>query len=77
MLAAAGVKRILLVAHAYHLPRARFSFERAGLMVIPAPTAFYSGAPLAPQDWLPRGFRLARIALHEWIGILWYRLRSV
>lgn len=77
MLAAAGIKRILLVSHAYHLPRARFSFERAGLMVIPAPTAFYSKAPLTPQDWLPREFRLARIALHEWIGILWYRLRSV
>ncbi|MCU0805347.1 MAG: YdcF family protein [Burkholderiales bacterium] len=38
MLRAAGVTRIVLVAHAFDIPRARGEFEAAGLAVVPAPT---------------------------------------
>jgi uncharacterized SAM-binding protein YcdF (DUF218 family) len=78
LLQAAGVRRVVLVSHAYHLPRARRMFERAGLTVVPAATSYFSRRPLAPQDWLPQaeGMRWVRLALHEWIGLGWDRLRS-
>lgn len=45
ILKAGGVSRVLLVTHAWHMPRAKLAFERAGLEVTPAPTA-YVGDPL-------------------------------
>lgn len=78
LLRAAGVRRVVLVTHAYHLPRARRLFEQAGLAVVPAATGYLSRQPLVPQDWLPQteGMRWVRLALHEWIGIAWYSLRG-
>jgi len=38
ILRAAGVTRIVLVAHAFDIPRARGEFEAAGFAVVPAPT---------------------------------------
>lgn len=72
-----GITRVLLVTHAWHMPRARLAFEAAGLAVTPAPTLFQRGAQ-TPLDFLPQADGLARSrqALHEWIGLLWYRLRG-
>jgi uncharacterized SAM-binding protein YcdF (DUF218 family) len=72
-----GVSRVLLVTHAWHMPRATRSFEAAGIAVTPAPTAFHRG-PLTPLDFVPRpeGIANSRYALHEWIGLVWYALRS-
>ena len=39
-LAAQGVKRVILVTSALHMPRARAALEREGLQVHPAPTDF-------------------------------------
>lgn len=51
----AGVKRVLLVAHGFDMPRARAEFAAAGLEVIPAPTVVALGASFSahPLDWLP------------------------
>ncbi|MEW6165486.1 MAG: YdcF family protein [Pseudomonadota bacterium] len=70
-----GATRILLVTHAWHMPRAQHAFAATGLTVVPAPTLFHE-RPLTPLDFLPQGYGNTRLALHEWIGILWYRLRS-
>ncbi|HEX5803493.1 MAG TPA: YdcF family protein, partial [Azospira sp.] len=35
-----GARRIALVTHAWHMPRAVAAFERAGFVVLPAPTAY-------------------------------------
>lgn len=79
MLRAAGVKRILLVTHAMHMPRAREAFRHAGLEVVDAPTAFYSrGRPNSLLGLMPSAAGMYRsyYAIHEWIGLLWYRLRA-
>ncbi|GAB4375181.1 MAG: YdcF family protein [Kiloniellaceae bacterium] len=65
----------LLVTSAWHLPRAVGAFRAAGLAVLPYPVD-YRTAP-AQVVW-PRdtagSLGLANIALHEWLGLLVYRL---
>ena len=72
LLKAAGISRIALVSHAWHLRRAIPLFEQQGFEVIPAPTAFSrsSGHPLAL--FLPGAQALGNssMALHEWLGLL-------
>jgi len=72
------IKRIILVSSASHLPRARLCFEDQGLTVIAAPTDYLSKqTPYQLLDYLPSAHTLAdsSTALHEYLGLLWYRLR--
>ena len=73
-----GHRRVLLVTHAWHMPRARRTFERAGLEVVPAPMGFRVRPRPNPGDFVPssKGLRQSALALHEWIGGLWYLLRT-
>ncbi len=77
MLKEAGVKRILLVTDAIHMQRAEQIFLHAGLEVVPAPTAFRKQGPLTPASYIPSAgaLRDSHYALHEWIGVVWYRVR--
>lgn len=70
MLGASGIERVALVSQAWHLPRAQAAFERAGLLVTPAPTEFASPPPAGLAAWLPRVYHLHQStrALHEWLG---------
>ncbi|MBK4734324.1 YdcF family protein [Noviherbaspirillum pedocola] len=78
LLRADGIRRILLVTDAMHMPRARAAFERAGLDVVSAPTMFFSNQPQHVDAWLPsaEGMRRSWYALWELLGIAWYRLRA-
>jgi uncharacterized SAM-binding protein YcdF (DUF218 family) len=79
LLRAQGRKRPLLVTHAHHLPRATAAFERAGVDVIPAPTGAFvpHDTSLSPGTFRPQANALRRswLAMHEYLGILWYRWR--
>lgn len=79
LLEARELDSILLVTSAFHMPRARALFARAGLEVIPAPTDFQraSGTPAVPR-WLPTVEDLQRstIAIRERVGLVYYRLRG-
>jgi uncharacterized SAM-binding protein YcdF (DUF218 family) len=79
LLKAQGVRRIALVTHAWHLRRAVPLFEAQGLSVVPAGTQFSSTRIDSILDLLPTpaGLRDSTFALHEWLGILWYKLRSI
>ncbi|KAF3997457.1 YdcF family protein [Glaciimonas immobilis] len=72
-----NVRRILLVTDAIHMPRAVMIFRRSGLEVVAAPTVFFSRSHYALFDFIPmgEGFRRSYYAIHEWVGIVWYRLR--
>ena len=82
ILKAAGVRKVLVVSHAWHLPRARIAFEGKGLTFIPAPTRFanVAGSRSGPEifKYLPQARALLKshYALHELIGMLWYKLSS-
>lgn len=73
------IQTILLVTHAWHMPRALEAFRHAGLRVIPASTRYYRPGPLQKSllAWLPNAAALyyTQLALHEIMGRLWYRLR--
>ncbi|MDR2837230.1 MAG: YdcF family protein [Azonexus sp.] len=80
-LRAAGIRRIILVTQAFHMPRARRLFTAAGLEVIPAATGLGQSHiwPEHPIDWLPQASALhnAYFALHEWLGIAWLDVQAL
>jgi uncharacterized SAM-binding protein YcdF (DUF218 family) len=72
-----GIKKVLLVTHAWHMRRARAAFEHAGLEVVPAPIGFATAAPDLMLQLLPdaRAIVLTHRAWREAIGLSWYRIR--
>ncbi len=76
-LSSVQITRILLVTDAIHMPRSQETFRRAGFDVVPAATAYRSMKSPTAADWIPTGkdLRYSHYALHEWIGLVWYRLR--
>lgn len=77
ILKAAGVRRVVLVTQAYHMPRARWCFERQGLEVIAAPMGFMGTPNARPGGgWLPesRAFWQSSLLLNEVAGRLLYPL---
>lgn len=78
LLKASGVRRVILVTHAWHMKRAAAAFKANGLAVIPAPTAFYSPMPGDFISAITPGlgtFRMSGYGIHELVGGIWYRLR--
>lgn len=73
MLQPLGIRQIVLVSHASHLPRAVKDFERAGFTVLAAPTQFtIEASGYSPiERWTPQHESLAnsRRSLHEWLGL--------
>lgn len=69
-------KKFILVTSASHMDRAIKLFKKEGLNPIPAPTNFlyknYS------YDAIPNGASIQKteMALHEYIGKLWYKLKG-
>jgi uncharacterized SAM-binding protein YcdF (DUF218 family) len=81
-----GIKEILLVTSAFHMPRARLIFEKLGMKVIPAPTDF-SVTEGKIKDFnlgtiliylLPDANYLNQtvIALKEYLGLFIYSLKG-
>lgn len=72
-----GIRRILLVTDAIHMPRAKRAFAAAGFDVVTAPTRFLGRRPIDSASFIPKATELeySSYAIHEWIGMLWYRIR--
>ncbi len=77
MLNAAGVRRIYLVTHAWHMPRAKLAFTSMGFAVIPAATGYATRFELTALDFLPSARALLNSArfFHEAFGLAWYYVR--
>lgn len=70
-------ERWLLVTSAYHMPRAMAVFRAAGFPVEPYPVDWRTRGPIdvvRPFVSLGDGLRRTDTAVHEWIGLLAYRL---
>lgn len=77
LLRSQGVRRIVLVTQAAHMPRARWCFERQGLEVVAAPLGFLGVANARPlAGWLPEGKALWQSTrlLNEALGLVIYPL---
>jgi uncharacterized SAM-binding protein YcdF (DUF218 family) len=75
ILEAAGKKKVWLVTDAWHMPRAYWAFRRVGIETAMAPTGFIGEGTDTLLDFLPssHGLSWSDIAIHETLGILWYR----
>ena len=70
-----GVRRVVLVTQAWHMPRSRWSFEQAGFEVISAPMGYLSAGYARPLGgWLPESRVIWQSSqlLNEAIGLLAY-----
>ncbi|MFQ5581649.1 MAG: YdcF family protein [Mariprofundaceae bacterium] len=73
-----GIRRIILVTSAWHMPRAVWCFRVHGLDVIAAPCAYLvERESYDLRSFLPRWNVLddSGHALHEYLGVLWYHIR--
>ncbi|BCX70683.1 YdcF family protein [Pseudomonas izuensis] len=74
----AGIKRVVLVTQAWHMPRAVWSFRKAGFEVVPAPMGFLgtddNGKPLG--GWMPEINAIWRSGqlINEAVGQVGYSL---
>lgn len=57
-----GIKRVVVVTQAWHMPRSVWSFEKAGFEVVPAPVGFLSVDNARPLGgWMPEYLSLIHI----------------
>lgn len=82
LLAPQGIDRIVLVTQGLHMARARMIFEHAGFRVQPAPVDFYAPTVAARPLLLrlapsPLALTVSAQALHEYGGLVAYRLRML
>jgi uncharacterized SAM-binding protein YcdF (DUF218 family) len=72
-----GIKRVVVVTQAWHMPRAVWSFQKAGFEVVPAPVGFLGVDNAEPLGgWMPEFKAIWRSGqlLNEAAGQVAYRL---
>jgi uncharacterized SAM-binding protein YcdF (DUF218 family) len=76
----AGTEPVALVTSAWHMPRAEALFRRAGVNVLACPTDYNSrpnlGLGWENLRWDVESLERSTWAVHEYLGLLWNRLRS-
>lgn len=87
LLAPAGIHQVLVVTHAWHMRRSLLAFRHSGLVARPVAvwrtgssglsSAFASNSLLGALVPRVSAWEQSYVALHEWIGIVWYRLRDL
>ncbi len=74
-----GKERLVLVTSASHMPRSMTLFKRYGMSPLPAPTDHLTKEPgsISPRMFYPSAESLwnAERAFHEYLGLIWLRLK--
>ena len=72
-----GYAQVAVVTHGWHMPRAIWSFQKAGLDALPAPMGLTHSVskPDKIRSWYPYSIALLRSdkAIHEYAGLMWYK----
>jgi uncharacterized SAM-binding protein YcdF (DUF218 family) len=79
LLAGLGVRKAVLVTEAMHMPRSVATFRRLGIDVVPAGCHYQATEfrwEIASFVPTARAGGIGSQAFHEWLGLLWYRLRG-
>jgi len=75
-----GLKKVLLVTSAFHMPRALATFKKAGVSAIPSPTDYWvvHRESHTLMDYLPDAGALGgtTLAMKEYLGFLVYYMRG-
>jgi len=71
-------KKFVLVTSAGHMPRAMGVLKKMGMDPIPAPTDYMSRKNYMAISYLPSPLHLyySDLAVHEYLGILWYKMTN-
>jgi uncharacterized SAM-binding protein YcdF (DUF218 family) len=76
----AGGRRTALVTSAWHMPRAAHLFRKAGVDFVPCPADFVArgdiNARWTDYTWDSESLERSTLAVHEWLGLLWLRVRG-
>jgi len=77
ILAAAGIHRVYLVTHAWHMRRSLLSFRHFGMEAVAAPVRRDPWPSLRPEEFMPRTSAWVNsfYAMHEWVGLAYYSIR--
>lgn len=78
MLHQRGIRQVALVTDAMHIPRAQRCFQAMGIDPLPAGCRYRARQfRFSLMDLLPDPQAALRVqrAAHEWMGLLWYKLR--
>lgn len=69
-------KKPLLVTSALHMKRSVLSFKKAGMNVMPFPAGFrtWENKKYGWEDYLPWHFIDSYAAIHEYLGLLFYKI---
>lgn len=73
-----GPAQVFLVTSAGHMPRAVWAFKQQGLRPVAAPTGHLMPRSVKQASWRVSAQHLqaSDLAVHEYIGLAWYRLRE-
>lgn len=71
-----GFQKPILVTSDYHLKRAQWTFQKVGLKCVPFANGLSSrqGRSYSWEHYLPKSFKKVAQYLHEYIGLLYYRM---
>jgi uncharacterized SAM-binding protein YcdF (DUF218 family) len=76
----AGDRRTALVTSAWHMPRAAHLFRKAGVDFVPCPADFVARGDASTRwidySWDSESLERSTLAVHEWLGLLWLRIRG-
>lgn len=73
-----GGRSFILVTSAGHMPRTMGVFRKLGMNPVPAPADYQTGQRCMDAHFFPTPSHLgySDLAIHEYLGILWYRLKG-